>query len=202
MTKNLIIPSVFEITADGVRSYDIFSKLLEERIIFLNGAVHEVSANLIISQLLYLESVDKEAPIHLYINSPGGSVYAGLQIIDTMNFIKPKVFTTATGIAMSMGFAILTAGEPGHRYALPNATMMAHRVSSGAEGNIQDLRVSMEETERLDDLLATMIASNIGMNKKKYLRKIVQDCFLTAEDSLTFGDKGVIDKIVSKRGEV
>lgn len=202
MSNSYYIPTVYETTERGTRASDIFSKLLDDRIVFLNGGVDEVSSNLIISQLLYLESVDNEAPIYLYINSPGGSVYAGLQIIDTMNFINAPVYTVCTGIAMSMGFAILTSGEKGYRYALKNATLMCHRVSSGSRGNIQEMEIDMEETKRLDNLLTDMIAKNIGMTTKKYLKYVIQDHFLTSYEGLKFGSEGVIDKVITNKKEL
>ena len=202
MTKNYVVPTVWDFSENGVRSSDIFSKLLENRIIFLNGEVNEITANLITAQLLFLESVDAEEDVWLYINSPGGSCIDGLQIIDTMRFIKPKVGTIVTGMAASMGFAILTAGEKGMRFALPNAQIMAHRVSSGAGGHVEDMRISFEHSMHIDTILAQLIADNIGMKKETYLNHVIRDKWLTANESLTFGKKGVIDRIITTRNEL
>ncbi len=202
MSDNYFIPTIYEDNHKGRRAYDLFSKLLEQRIIFVTGEVRTEMANLIVAQLLYLESVDNKLPIFLYINSPGGSVIDGLEIIDTMNFIKPKVGTICTGMAASMGFAILSSGEKGMRYSLPNTSLMAHRVSSGARGVIQDMEVSFEHSKFLDTKLANMISTNIGMDTKKYLKAVDRDKWLTPEEGLTFGVRGVIDHIVINRESI
>lgn len=195
----MIIPTVWEFTKDGARGSDIFSKLLEKRIIMVTGVVDEQMATLVTSQLLYLESVDAEKDIWMYINSPGGSCIDGLQIIDTMNFIKPKVGTLVTGLAASMGFALLSSGEKGMRYALPNAQIMAHRVSSGTRGHIEDMRISFQHSEHVDKVLTRIITKNIGMSEKKYLDHVLRDKWFTSEEALQFGTHGIIDKIVDKR---
>lgn len=194
-----IIPTVWEYDNKGARASDIFSKLLEKRVIFLNGEVNEDSANLIVAQLLFLESMDPSADIWIYINSPGGSCIDGLQIIDTMNFIKPNVGTLVTGLAASMGFAILSAGHKGMRYALPHAQIMAHRVSSGTRGHIEDMQISFEHSKHIDNILTNIITVNIGMGVKAYHKEVLRDKWLTASEALEFGNKGVIDKIISKR---
>lgn len=199
MNRNRVIPSVYEYTENGVRSYDIYSRLLKERIIFVNGEIESGMAEDIVAQLLFLEAEDSEEPLFLQIDSPGGCVISGLKIIDTMNFINNKVATIATGMAASMGFALLTSGEPGMRYALPNAQIMAHRVSSGAQGVIQDMEISFAHSKYLDNLLAEMIADNVGLTKEKYLGLVDRDKWLTSKDAIKFGKKGAIDKIIYNR---
>ncbi len=195
--SNFVIPSVFEVTDKGARSYDIYSKLLEQRIIFLNGEVREENCNLIVASLLYLDSISSD-DIYLYINSPGGSCIDGLQIVDTIRLIKSDVATVVTGMAASMGFAILTSGTKGKRFALPHAQIMAHRVSSGARGNIQDMEVSFKHTKHIDTILAQLIADNLGMDKASYLRKVQRDLWLTADEAIKFG---AIDSILVKGGK-
>lgn len=202
MTVNRIIPSVYEITDKGIRSYDIYSRLLKERIIFVNGVVRSEMAADIVASLLFLEAEDPDADIFLYINSPGGSVIDGLSIMDTMKMIKPKVGTLVTGIAASMGFAILSHGYPGMRYALPHAQIMAHRVSAGTQGHVLDMEASFEHTKKIDALLTELICTNIGFDTKKYLKAVDRDKWLTSEESLTFGSKGVIDKVIKTKCEV
>lgn len=192
--ENFVIPSIFETTSKGTRSYDIYSKLLEQRIIFLNGEVREENCNLIVASLLYLDSISHD-DISIYINSPGGSCIDGLQIIDTMRLIKSDVATIATGMAASMGFAILSSGTKGKRFALPHAQIMAHRVSAGARGNIQDMEVSFEHTKHIDSILAQLIADNCGLEKKAYLKKVQRDLWLTTDSAIEFG---VIDHKLEK----
>jgi len=195
MTYNRIIPSVQD---EGKYMFDIYSRLLKERIIFVQGVIESSMADDIVAQLLFLEA-ESEDPIHLYIDSPGGSVIAGLKVIDCMNYIKPKVGTLATGMAASMGFAILSSGERGMRMALPNAQLMAHRVSSGCRGVIQDMEVSFDHSKKLDTLLADMISNNVGMNKDKYLKLVDRDLWMTSAEAVKFGKHGVVDKVISKR---
>lgn len=195
--SNFVIPSVFEVTDKGARSYDIYSKLLEQRIIFLNGEVREENCNLIVASLLYLDSISSD-DIYLYINSPGGSCIDGLQVIDTMRLIKSDVATVVTGMAASMGFAILTSGTKGKRFALPHAQIMAHRVSSGTRGNIQDMEISFKHSKHIDTILAQLIADNIGMDKASYLRKVQRDLWLTADEAIKFG---AADSILVKGGK-
>ena len=172
--------------------------LLKERIIFVHGTVEEHMATSIVAQLLFLESENPDADIQMYIHSPGGCVHSGLQIIDTMEYIKPKVSTIVTGLAASMGAAILSAGEPGKRFALKNAQIMVHQVSSGTRGHVEDQLKSLEHTQRLNDLLMEMIANNIGMTSKKLLEEANRDKWLNAEEALKFGRKGLIDSIIEK----
>ena len=160
MNNNVFVPYVVEQLANGTRTSDIFSRLLEDRVIILNGEVNEASCNLIMAQLIFLNSQDNEKPIFLYINSPGGSVIHGLgQVIDVMNYIAP-VYTIATGMAASMGCAILSAGEPGHRYCLPSSQILAHPMSGGVSGRTNDSIIAMRYEQRLQDYLMNLIGHN------------------------------------------
>jgi ATP-dependent Clp protease protease subunit len=196
-----IIPYWNETTSKGSATYDIYSKLLMERVVFLNGTVASGMSEDIIAQLLLLDNQNSK-PISMYIDSPGGSVIAGLKIIDTMNYIKAPVHTIVTGMAASMGFMILSSGEPGHRYALPNAQIMAHMVSSGAGGHIKDMEISLAHSKLLNDKLMKMIAQNVGMDEQKLRKAIDRDLWLQPEEALKFGKKGVIDHVIkSKKGK-
>lgn len=192
--KNMIIPTVYETTERGTRASDIYSKLLDDRIIMLNEDINEYSTNLVMSQMLYLASVSDE-DITLYVNSPGGSVHDGLQIIDTIRTIKPEVATIVTGLAASMGFAIASSGAKGKRYALPNAQFMAHQVSAGTYGNVQDMTASFEHTKKLNTLLMDIIGENCGITGKKLKKLTERDLWLDATEAIKFG---VIDKIVER----
>lgn len=199
--NNRIIPYWNETTSKGSATYDIYSKLLMQRVVFLNGVVATGMAEDIMAQLLLLDNQNSK-PISLYIDSPGGSVIAGLKIIDTMNYIKAPVHTIVTGMAASMGFMILSSGEPGHRYALPNAQIKAHMVSSGTGGHIKDMEISFEHSKLLNDKLMKMISHNIGMDEQKLRKAIDRDLWLQPEEALKFGKKGVIDQIIkSKKGK-
>lgn len=186
-------PQIIEETARGERSFDIYSRLTKDRIIILGEEVADNMANDIVAQLLYLDSIDHESPIHMYINSPGGSCTAGLAIYDTMQHIKAPVYTYAIGEACSMGAFLLSSGEPGHRYASANATIMTHRVSSGYQGNIQDEIVRLEYTKALDQRLAEILAKNCHMSVDEYLTHNVRDNFMFPEKALEFG---IIDAIL------
>lgn len=170
--SNLVIPSVIEQTARGERFFDIYSRLLGERVIFLGTSVDDQVANLIIAQLIHLESDDPDADIDLYINSPGGSVYAGLAIYDTMNFIRPNVATYCTGVAMSMGALLLAAGTPGKRTALPNSKILIHQVSGGFQGQGTDIEIQARETislkRRLEEILAHHTDQSIERSRKTW----------------------------------
>ena len=192
MTTNLI-PQVIEETPKGERSFDIYSRLIKDRIILMTGEVEDNMSADIVAQILYLDSIDHSAPIHLYINSPGGSCTAGLAIYDAMCFVKAPVYTYAIGMAASMGAFILSAGEKGHRYATKNATVMTHRVSSGTKGNIQDQIVALEYSKALDDRLARILAANCGMDLEAYLKVNERDNFMFPEAAKAFG---IIDEIV------
>lgn len=195
-TKNLFMPSIFEHTEKGTRSWDLVSKLLEQRIVFLNGEVEEVGTNLIVMQLLYLESESDKDDIWMYINSPGGCVVSGTQVIDTMNLIKPKVKTLVTGYACSMGAVIASAGAKGHRHALENAQIMLHQISSGTHGNIQDMRASHAHSEKINKRLMTMLANNCGKKYEKLLTDTTHDLWLDSNEAIEYG---VLDSVILKR---
>jgi len=193
---NQLVPMVVDQTDKGERSYDIYSKLLEERIVFLNGEVNDVSANLVIAQLLYLESKDSNKPISLYINSPGGSVSAGLGIYDTMQYIKSPVSTICVGLAASMGAFLLAAGEKGRRYALPNSEIMIHQPLGGAEGQASDVAIRARHLLRIKDRLNKILAEHTGQPLEVIERETDRDNFMTSEEALQFG---IVDKIFNKR---
>jgi len=195
--SRFVTPYIIEESNGREKEYHIGARLLKDRIIMVSGVVDEDMSFVVTSQLLHLAS-QSDDDITMYINSPGGSVIDGLSIIDTMNLIKPDVRTVVTGMAASMGFAILSSGAPGKRAALPNAQLMAHQVSSGARGHVEDMRVSYEHSQYLNQLLGKMIADNIGMDFKKYMKAVNRDVWLTSESGLKFGSKGVIDKILTK----
>ncbi len=191
-----LVPTVLEKTSMGERAYDIYSRLLKDRIIFLGGPVDADSANLIVAQLLFLENEDPKKDITLYVNSPGGSVVAGLAIIDTMNFIKPDVSTVCVGMAASMGAVILSNGAKGKRFALPNAEVMIHQPSGGAEGMASDIEITAKHILATRARLNKMLALNTGQKLDKIERDVDRDFFMTAEESKAYG---VVDKIISKR---
>lgn len=190
------IPYVIEKTSAGERSYDIFSRLLNERIIMLDGEITDVTASLITSQLLYLESVDPDKDIQLYINSPGGSVSAGLAIYDTMNFIKCDVQTICMGLAASMGSIILAAGAKNKRYCLPNAEVMIHQPLGGAQGQASDILISARHIEQTRDNLTKILANATGQPFQNLKEDMDRDNWFTAKEAL---DYGLIDKIIAKR---
>lgn len=188
---------VLENDGRGERSFDLYSRLLRERIIFLTGPVEDHMANLVVAQLLYLESVDAKKDIHLYINSPGGSVYAGNAILDCMAFIKPDVSTIVTGMAMSMGAMILSQGAKGKRFALPESTVMVHQPSSGSgRATVTDLQISVNESLRLKERLTRRLANNCGRDYDEMLQLMERDLYLGAEESVAFG---IVDKVHTVR---
>lgn len=191
-----LVPTVVEKTSQGERAYDIFSRLLKERIIFLNGQVEDVMANLIVAQLLFLESENPEEPIYLYINSPGGSVTAGMSIYDTMNFIKCPVSTVCLGQACSMGAFLLSAGEKGMRYCLPSARVMIHQPLGGYQGQATDMEIHMKEMLQIKEKLTRIIAENSNHELKKVAEDCERDYFMSAQQAL---DYGLIDEIKSSR---
>ncbi len=192
-----LIPMVIEQSARGERSFDIYSRLLRDRIIFLNGEVTAESANLVVAQLLFLESEDPQKDIALYINSPGGSVYAGLGIYDTMQFIKPDVQTICVGMAASMGAFLLAAGEKGKRYALPNARIMIHQPSGGSRGMASDIAIQAREIQDLKEKLNAILAERTGQTIETIAHDTDRDNYMSSEDALKYG---LIDKILTKRG--
>ena len=191
-----LVPTVIEQTGRGERAFDIYSRLLKERVIFLVGEVTEQSANLIIAQLLFLESENPEKDISLYINSPGGSVYAGLAVYDTMQFIKPDVSTLCTGLAASMGSFLLAAGAVGKRYALPNARLMMHQPHGGAQGVAADIEIQAREVLYLRHRLNTLYAERTGQRLEKIEKDLDRDNFMSATQGVEYG---LIDRVLTTR---
>ena len=191
-----LVPYVIEQTSRGERSYDIYSRLLEDRIIFLGEEVTDVSASVIIAQLLFLEAEDPSKDIHLYINSPGGSVTAGMAIYDTMNYIKCDVSTICMGLAASMGACLLAGGAKGKRLALPNSEIMIHQPSGGARGQASDIKIVADNIIKTRKRLNEMLAANTGRSLEDIERDTERDNFMTAEEAK---DYGLIDEIVTKR---
>jgi ATP-dependent Clp protease protease subunit len=191
-----LIPMVIEQTSRGERSFDIYSRLLNERIIFLGTPVDDQIANLIVAQLLHLESEDPDKDISLYINSPGGSVYAGLAIYDTMQFVKPDIQTICVGIAMSMGALLLAGGAEGKRMALPNAKILIHQVSGGFQGQATDIEIAARETIALKRRLEEIISHHSGQDIEKVSKDMERDYFLTAQEA---NEYGIIDRVIEHR---
>ena len=192
-TKNYLVPNVIEETNKGERAYDIYSRLLKDRIIFLGEDVNSHTANLIVAQLLFLAHEDPKKDIKLYINSPGGSVYDGLAIIDTMNFIQPDVQTIGIGLQASMGAMLLSCGVKGKRYILPNSRVMIHQPSSGTEGKITDQEIALKEGIFLKKRLAEIFAKNTGKDIKTVEKDMDRDNWMSAEEALQYG---IVDEIV------
>jgi ATP-dependent Clp protease protease subunit len=191
-----LVPIVIEQTARGERSFDIYSRLLKERVIFLVGQVEDYSANLIVAQLLFLESENPDKDIHLYINSPGGSVTAGMSIYDTMQFIKPDVSTMCIGQAASMGALLLAGGAAGKRYCLPNSRVMIHQPLGGYQGQASDIDIHAKEILSIREKLNKILAHHTGQNLKKIQQDTDRDNFLSPEQSVEYG---LIDKVLSSR---
>ena len=191
-----LVPYVIESTSRGERSYDIFSRLLKERIVFLGEEVTDVSASLIVAQLLFLESEDPNKDIHLYINSPGGSVTAGMAIYDTMNYIKCDVSTLCVGMAASMGAFLLAGGAKGKRLALPNAEVMIHQPSGGARGQATEIQIVAENILRTKKKLNEILAANTGQPYEVIERDTDRDNYMTAEEALKYG---LIDRVITGR---
>src|SRR5512134_2375964 len=191
-----LIPMVIEQTSRGERSFDIYSRLLNERIIFLGTPVDDQIANLIIAQLLHLESEDPDKDINIYINSPGGSVYSGLAIYDTIQFIKPDVATTCVGIAMSMGALLLAGGAAGKRTALPNSKILIHQVWGGYQGQASDIEIHARETIALKRKLEEIMAHHTGKEIDKVRTDMDRDYFMTSEEAMEYG---IIDRVITHR---
>ena len=191
-----LVPMVVEQTARGERSYDIYSRLLKERVIFLVGQVEDHMANLVVAQLLFLEAENPDKDIHLYINSPGGSVTAGMSIYDTMQFIKPNVNTICIGQACSMGAFLLTAGEKGKRYCLPNSRVMIHQPSGGAQGQATDILIHAENIKDTKERLNRILAQHSGRSYEEVAADTERDNFMSAQQALEYG---LIDEILEKR---
>ena len=196
--KNALVPMVVEQTSRGERSYDIYSRLLKERVIFLVGQVEDHMANLIVAQLLFLESENPEKDIHLYINSPGGSVTAGMAIYDTMRFIKPNVSTMCIGQAASMGSFLLSAGEKGKRFALPNSRVMIHQPLGGFQGQASDIAIHAQEILQIKQKLNQSLADHTGQPLAAIEQDTDRDNFMSAQQAC---DYGLIDKVLSSRNE-
>src|SRR2546429_6567534 len=193
--SNLIIPSVIEQTSRGERFFDIYSRLLNERIIFLGTPIDDQVANLIVAQMIHLESEDPDKDIQIYISSPGGSVYAGLAIYDTMQFIKPDVATTCVGIAMSMGALLLASGAEGKRMALPNAKILIHQVSSGFQGQATDIEIHAKEIIDIRQRLDHIIAKHTKQEYDKVRTDTERDYFMSSEEAVEYG---IIDRVISE----
>jgi ATP-dependent Clp protease protease subunit len=193
---SILVPFVVEQTGRGERSYDIYSRLLKDRIVFLGGQIGDEVANLVTAQLLFLESEDPEREVNMYINSPGGSVTAGLAIYDTMQFVKPPVSTLCVGQASSMAAVLLASGAKGRRYSLPHSRIMIHQLSGGFEGQAADIDIQAREALRLRELLNQILASHTGQNIKKIEKDTDRDNFLSAAQAVEYG---LIDEVITGR---
>ncbi len=191
-----LVPMVVEQTARGERSFDIYSRLLKERVIFLVGPVEDYMANLVVAQLLFLESENPDKDIHLYINSPGGSVTAGMAIYDTMEFIKPDVSTMCIGQAASMGAFLLSAGAQGKRFLLPNSRCMIHQPSGGAQGQASDIHIQAQEILKIREQLNQAMAKHTGQTVEKIAADTERDNFMSAQESKAYG---LVDEVLDKR---
>jgi len=189
------IPYVVEQTGRGERSYDIYSRLLKDRIIMLSGEVNDQVASTVVAQLLFLEAQDPDKDIYFYINSPGGVITSGLSMYDTMNYIKPDIVTICIGQAASMGAFLLSSGAKGKRYALPNARIMIHQPSGGAQGQSTDIQIQAKEIQRLKDTLNEIMAENCGKKAKQLEKDTERDNFMSAQEAVEYG---LIDKVLTK----
>ena len=196
MEKSALIPYIVEQTSRGERSYDIYSRLLEDRIIFLSGEIDDAVANTVVAQLIYLEAKDPSKDISLYINSPGGSVSAGLAIYDTMNYVKCDVSTICIGMAASMGAFLLSSGQKGKRFALPNSEIMIHQPLGGAQGQASDIKIAAEHKKKTKRKLNQILAHNSGKPVEQVERDTDRDNYLSAQEALEYG---LIDKVFTKR---
>ena len=193
--KNYLVPTVVEKSADGERAFDIYSRLLNERIIFLGEEVNEHTANIVVAQLLYLAYDDPTADISLYINSPGGSVYDGMAIYDTMQLIKPDVATYGIGLQASMGAFLLSSGAKGKRYCLPHAKVMIHQPSSGTRGKVTDMEIDLRESLEVKEMLAKILAKNPGQKLAKVKADMERDYWMSPDEALKYG---LIDEVIKK----
>ena len=191
-----LVPYVIEQTSNGERSFDIFSRLLSDRIVILSDEVSDVTASLCVAQMLYLESVDPDKDINLYINSPGGSVSAGLAIYDTMNFVKCDVSTICIGMAASMGAFLLSSGAKGKRFALPNSEIMIHQPSGGSRGQASDIKIQADHILKTKDRLNRILSANTGRPLEEIARDTDRDNLMSAEEALAYG---LIDEVIAKR---
>lgn len=191
-----LVPMVVEQTSRGERSYDIYSRLLNDRIVFLSEEVNDVTASLVVAQLLYLEAQDPDKDISFYINSPGGSITAGMAIYDTMNYIKPDVSTICIGMAASMGAFLLSSGAPGKRFALPNSEIMIHQPLGGTRGQATDIKIHADRIIKIKDKLNRLLSEQTGQKLETIANDTERDNFLDADQALTYG---LIDKVMDKR---
>lgn len=189
-----LVPTVIERSSNGEKSYDIYSRLLKDRIIIICGEINDTNSNIVVAELLYLDSLNHD-DISIYINSPGGSVTAGMAIYDTMNFIKSKVITICVGMAASMAAFLLSSGEKGKRFALPNSEVMIHQPLGGAEGQATEIKIAAERILKLKDKMNKMLAKNTGQSLKKISEDTERDYFLDAEEAVKYG---IVDKILIK----
>ena len=196
MIRNNLVPMVVEQTNRGERSYDIYSRLLEDRIIFLTGEINDVTADIVIAQLIYLEGKDPDKDISLYINSPGGSVTAGMGIYDTMNYIKCDVSTICVGMAASMGAFLLSSGAKGKRYCLPNSEVMIHQPLGGAQGQASDIAIQAEHILKIKKRMNTILSLNTGKPVEQIEKDVDRDNYMSAQEALEYG---LVDKIFDKR---
>ena len=195
-----LVPTVVEKSHDGERAFDIYSRLLKERIVFVGTPIDDQIANVVIAQLLFLEAEDSKKDITMYINSPGGSVSAGLAIIDTMNFIKADVSTICVGIAASMGAMLLMSGARGKRYILPHSEVMIHQPLGGTEGQASDIAIHAQHILKTKDTLYEMIQKATGAPMDQVIKDCDRDKFIGAEDAVKYGKHGLVDKVLEKRG--
>lgn len=194
-TTSYLVPTVVEKTPDGERAFDIYSRLLNERIIFLGEEVNEHTANIVVAQLLYLAYDDPLADISLYINSPGGSVYDGMAIYDTMQLIKPDVATYGIGLQASMGAFLLSSGAKGKRYSLPHAKVMIHQPSSGTRGKVTDMEIDLRESLEVKEMLAKILSKNTGQKLAKVKADMERDYWMSPEEALKYG---LVDEVIKK----
>lgn len=194
MNSSMLVPMVIEKSGQGERAYDIYSRLLKERIIFLGTAIDDMVANLVVAQMLFLQSDDQEKDIYLYINSPGGSVTAGLAIYDTMQYVKPNVCTICIGQAASMGSVLLTAGTKGKRFALPNARIMIHQPWGGTQGTASDIHIQAKEILRMKDELNKILSKHTGQTLERIEKDTDRDYFMSAQESKEYG---LVDQVIT-----
>ncbi|ASM11657.1 ATP-dependent Clp protease proteolytic subunit [Serratia marcescens] len=194
--KMMLVPMVVEQTSRGERSFDIYSRLLRDRIVFLNGEVNDDVAEMLCAQLLFLEAENPEKPVHLYINSPGGAITSGLAIYDTMQYIRAPVHTLCMGTARSMGSFLLMAGEPGHRMALPNVSLHVHQPLGGFQGQASDILIQAEEMKRTKDRVIRLYAQHCGLSEEEVERVLDRDRFMTADEAAAWG---LIDRVLRAR---
>lgn len=191
-----LIPTVIEKTPQGERVFDIYSRLLKDRIVFLGGAIDDAVANVVIAQLLFLEAEDSDKDIQMYINSPGGDVYSGMAIYDTMRYIKPKVSTICVGLAASMASFLLAGGEKGSRFSLPNSRILIHQPMGGAQGQASDIKILAEEILKVREEMNRILAENTGQKYEKIEHDTERDFYMRSDEALKYG---IIDKVIEKR---